>query len=174
LDLVPPTERALESLRATSDLSRRIIADLRPVLLEDFGLAKALDAYCGAFEAKTAIKCERKLDSDLPQLEEEMSIALFRIVQESLSNVAKYARAATVRVTLARSDDALKVSVEDDGVGVTNAALAKAHAHGVLGMRERAYELGADFHIGAGLGGRGTGVHVAMPLMADPGTATAA
>jgi CHASE3 domain sensor protein len=57
---------------------------------------------------------------------------------------------------------------------LTNAALAKAHAHGVVGMRERAYELGADFHIGAGLGGRGTGVHVAMPLMADPGAATAA
>ena len=99
------------------------------------------------------------------------AIALFRITQESLNNVAKYAKAKHVVVHLAIEGEALVLEVSDDGVGIPPDAMRRPKSHGLLGMRERALLLGGTLRVGRGVNGIGTSVHACVPLAA-PGGAT--
>ncbi len=156
--------RLSETLGATTQISRRIISDLRPVMIRDLGLLDALDAYCAQFEQTTSIQCERVFPAQLPSMVEEASIALFRVVQESLSNVVKYAKASKVRLTVAVAEGFLALSIQDDGSGMGNAVFATNGGHGLLGIRERAEAFGGELHVASGLDGRGTGVFVTLAL----------
>jgi len=156
--------RLSETLGATTQISRRIISDLRPVMIRDLGLVNALDAYCAQFEQTTNIQCERVFPAQLPSLIEEASIALFRVVQESLSNVVKYARSSKVRLTLVVAEGFLALSIQDDGIGMGDAVFATNRGHGLLGIRERAEAFGGELHVAPGLDGRGTGVFVTLAL----------
>lgn len=163
-ELARQTERALQALTATMQLGRRIVADLRPALLRDFGLTAALGAYCASFSEASGLACEAELQDDLPPLREEAALALYRVVQESLTNVRRYAQAERVWVRLAADTHALTLSVTDDGTGIDEAALAKPRSHGILGMRERVEALGGSFRIALGAEGRGTIVKVVAPI----------
>ncbi len=156
--------RLSETLGATTQISRRIISDLRPVMIRDLGLLDALDAYCAQFEQTTSIQCERVFPAQLPSMVEEASIALFRVVQESLSNVVKYAKASRVRLTVTVAEGFLALSIQDDGSGMGNAVFATNGGHGLLGIRERAEAFGGELHVASGLDGRGTGVFVTLAL----------
>jgi signal transduction histidine kinase len=152
--------RLSETLGATTQISRRIISDLRPVMIRELGLVDALTAYCVQFEQTTSIQCAYAFPAQLPPIVEEASIALFRIVQESLSNIVKYATASKVRLSLTVTEDFLELSVEDDGTGMG----AAARGHGLLGIRERAEAFGGVLRVAQGLHGRGTGVFVTLAL----------
>jgi hypothetical protein len=133
------------------------------------GLAAALKSYCEDFGRVTGIDCEALVEDEVDGAGPMQAIALFRITQEALNNIAKYAKARHVIVHLAREGEALALEVSDDGVGIAADAMRRPKSHGLLGMRERALLLGGSLRVGRGVNGIGTSVHACVP-MAAPGT----
>jgi signal transduction histidine kinase len=160
--------RALDALRAVVDLSRRVIEDLRPSALDNMSLAEAMQGHCDEFRKRTGLPCTTELDEDLGEIDPSWSIALFRVVQESLTNAAKYAKPSSIRMSLRREEHGLRLRIVDDGVGIAADVLDQPLAHGVLGMRERISMLGGTFGIRRGENDRGTVVEAFLPFAADP------
>jgi signal transduction histidine kinase len=156
--------RARATLVDTVELKRRIIEDLRPSLLDNMGLAAALQSYCDDFARATRLACDVLIDGDVDDAGPMQAIALFRITQESLNNVAKYARARNVTVHLAREGEAFALEISDDGVGIPPDAMRRPKSHGLLGMRERALLLGGSLRVDRGVNGIGTSVQACIPL----------
>jgi signal transduction histidine kinase len=178
-DTHPEHAAALGCARATLietvQLKRRIIEDLRPSLLDNLGLAAALQSYCEDFARATRLDCEALVDAAADSAGPMQAIALFRIAQESLNNVAKYAQARHVVVHLEREGDGLALEVSDDGVGIPPDAMRRAKSHGLLGMRERALLLGGTLKVERGVNGVGTSVQAWVPLApSGAGSITAA
>jgi signal transduction histidine kinase len=169
-ELAAMLERARARLVDTVQLKRRIVENLRPSLLDNLGLAAALHSYCTEFANITGLDCEALIDGDADAAGPMQSIAVFRIVQEALNNVAKYARARHVIVHLARAGQQWVLEVVDDGVGIDVEAVATPHSHGLLGMRERALLLGGTLEVKRGINGIGTCVEASIPL-AEAGAA---
>lgn len=142
--------------------TRRIAADLRPLVLDDLGLVPAIEWLVQNFRRRHGVACEFEADEDL-ELGEPHATAAFRIVQESLANVAKHAGASKVRVAVAREGDELVLSVDDDGTGFDTGAPRKPASLGLLGLRERAQLLMGSVDIGS-VAGKGTRVSVRLPL----------
>lgn len=158
--------RARATLVDTVELKRRIVEDLRPSLLDNLGLSAALQSYCDDYGRITGVDCDVLVDGEIDRASPMHAIALFRIVQEALNNIAKYARARTVIVHLGVEDDVLALEVSDDGIGIADDALARTKSHGLLGMRERALLLGGKFEVGRGMNGVGTCVRAYLPMVA--------
>lgn len=165
-DLAAMLARARATLVDTVQLKRRIVEDLRPSLLDNLGLAAALQSYCEDYGRVTGLDCDVLIDGDVDSAGPMHAIALFRIVQESLNNIAKYAQARSVIVHLAREDDSLALEVTDDGVGIAPDALTRSKSHGLLGMRERALLLGGRLDVDPGVNGVGTCVRARIPAAA--------
>ena len=144
--------------------TRRISSDLRPLVLDDLGLAAAADWLVQNFTTRTGIACELAVSRDL-ELAEPHATTIFRILQESLTNIAKHAQASRVEVTLQRSEHEVTLTVSDDGVGFEVDAPRKPASYGLLGVRERAMLLGSEVVIESAPG-RGTLVEVCLPLEA--------
>ncbi|MES2742146.1 MAG: CHASE3 domain-containing protein [Pseudomonadota bacterium] len=164
---------AKETLLDTVALKRRIVEDLRPSALDNLGLCTALQNYCGQFSSLAKVHCEIDLDIAIERSEATLSIALFRIVQESLTNIMKYAEASNVSVSLKRGASGLMLRILDDGIGIADDTLSKPMTHGLLGMRERALLLGGSLTIRRGRNSRGTCIEAAIPLPAPQGVAPA-
>jgi signal transduction histidine kinase len=162
--------RARATLVETVELKRRIVEDLRPSLLDNLGLSAALQSYCEDFARASGVECEVLIDGEVDGAGPMHAIALFRITQESLNNIAKYAKARHVVVHLAREGEALVLEVSDNGVGIPPDAMRRPKSHGLLGMRERALLLGGSLRVERGVNGIGTSVHACVPLAA-PGPA---
>lgn len=166
-ELAGQLRRAKATLLETVELKRRIVEDLRPSLLDNLGLSAALRSYCAEFGRIGRLACEIEIEiDDIDRADPTLTIAVFRIVQESLTNILKYARAGRVGVSLGRVGHDLSLRIVDDGVGIAGAALATPMSHGLLGMRERARLLGGTLTIGRGRDGRGTCVEARIPLPA--------
>lgn len=133
--------RKLDAMLAMLDTSvaatRRIAADLRPLILDDLGLIPAVEWLVQNFTQRTGVPCVLDADEDM-ELGEPYATAVFRIVQEALVNVAKHARATRVSVGLQLTQDAVSLDVRDDGTGFDTAAPRKAGSLGLAGLRERA------------------------------------
>jgi two-component system sensor histidine kinase UhpB len=143
----------------TIDSVRRIAARLRPPVLEDFGLAAAIDALLERFVRQTGIAVE--LQADSVEVSPAAGRALYRIVQEALTNVARHAQASRVHVTLRAKPDLLVLEITDDGVGIPHGMIRNSNSLGLVGMRERAVALRASFEVMGGPEG-GTTIRVAM------------
>ena len=157
-ELAAQLRRAKATLLETVELKRRIVEDLRPSLLDNLGLCAAIESYCEDFARMSSVRCDTDVAINIDNREATLTIALFRIVQESLTNILKYARAGMVSVTLKRNEHGLVLRVIDDGIGITEDALQKPMSHGLLGMRERALLLGGTVTALLTLTGRiGTG-----------------
>lgn len=150
-------QEALETTRASLDDVRRIAKQLRPEALDDLGLIPALSALVATFADRTGLRIQHRLE-DVPALESETELVVFRVAQESLTNVARHARTTRVDLTLDRNGREIVLCVRDYGSG-TDGATAGA---GIRGMRERALLIGADLSIGPWNGG-GTEVRLAVP-----------
>ena len=150
---------------------RQIAADLRPGVLDDFGLPTALEWQAGRFTDRTEIACrveDATGDADIP---DHIATSAFRIAQEALTNVARHAEARSVTIALRADDERLVLSVRDDGRGFDPDAVAGKGSLGLVGMRERALAQGGVLHID-GAPGQGATVTVAFDLAsADPGPA---
>jgi signal transduction histidine kinase len=165
--LAAQLQRAKVALIEAINLKRRIIENLRPSLLDNLGLNAAIESYCEDFSRMSEVQCEvdidPDIDGDIDNNESTLAIALFRIVQESLTNIMKYAKADTVTVTLKRDANGLVLRIIDDGIGIPKESEAKPMSHGLLGMRERALLLGGTFTVRRGRNDKGTCVEACIP-----------
>ncbi len=148
----------------TADTLHRICADLRPTVLDDFGLIAALEWEVREFQRRTGICCRVRLPrrSRCP-LPKEQATALFRIFQEGLTNVARHARASEVNVTLTIRNDLVTMTVSDNGRGITPRVVSDAKSLGLIGMRERALAWGGRLDV-SGSRTKGTTVALWMPM----------
>jgi len=155
-------ERAVENVG-------RIITDLRPSILDHQGLWAALEWQAQEFSDSTEIPCRwhMHIAPNAQTPEGPMAIAVFRIFQEMLSNVARHAHATSVDVHLEVQEDRLSLEVSDNGRGVSACKLSHPRSYGVLGMRERAGHFGGQVQFDSEAG-RGTIVRLAMPLPPAP------
>lgn len=142
---------------------RRIAADLRPLMLDELGLGPAIEALVHDFARRTGLHCELRLDEVDALEDDHAAIALYRMVQEALTNVQRHAQASTVRVELLRREDHVRLRVSDNGVGLAADAQHRDSQFGLLGMRERADMLGGEIRVGSVPGG-GACIEMRMPL----------
>ncbi len=142
--------------------STRIMHDLRPGILDE-GLVAALEWQARSFEQRMGIACRFASSHEEIPLAPEHAIALFRICQEALNNVAKYAEARAVDIRLRAGAGRLVLDIGDDGRGIAPAELNRPDRFGLRGMRERAHSLGGTVEI-RGTPGAGTTISVSLPL----------
>ncbi len=145
---------------------RRISAELRPLVLDDLGFAAAASWYVDQFSARTGLPVDLSLPEVDPERGDAVATALFRVLQESLTNVARHAQATRVWVRLILENDAWVLSVRDDGIGFVHEAGRVADI-GLVGMRERAQNLGGRFSV-ISAPGRGTTIEIAIPAKELP------
>ena len=165
-DAVPAVVQKMAAMTGLIDETivtvRRIATSLRPAVLDDLGLAAAVEWQSQEFEHRTGIRCALRTSIDEEELDPLLSTALFRIVQESLTNVARHSRASLVSVTLEHSSTDLLLEIRDDGIGISATDAANTRSIGLTGMRERAQLVGGGLSI-SGAAGAGTTVRVRVP-----------
>lgn len=149
-----------QTLNSVIALKRRIIEDLRPSSLANLGLHAALDILAREFAQGAGIDVQTSLES--VELPEAAQLTLYRVVQESLSNIGKYAQARTVLVSVHRYAQHVEVQVRDDGQGFDPAAVRR-HCHGLAGMRQRVEAAGGRLTVHS-QPGKGTRVTASLPL----------
>jgi PAS domain S-box-containing protein len=159
--IVEKTEEMSRLADDTIHEVRRIATELRPGVLDDLGFAAALEWQADEFQRRTGIPCRV---TSLPNLviDSEQSTALFRILQEALTNVSRHARAENVEVRLSEQDRSIVLEIEDDGRGIRDFGTAEPLSLGLLGMQERARLVGGETVVGRGRNG-GTLVRVTLP-----------
>ncbi len=150
-------------LDQTLDTTRRISATLRPAILDDLGLPAALRWQAAEFTQRTGVACETRLPDADPPLAPATALALFRILQEALTNVARHAGAKTVRIGLTLEGPTAVLTVADDGRGMAAGVLSRQTSLGLMGMRERALAFGGTLELSGEPGG-GTTVAVRVPV----------
>jgi PAS domain S-box-containing protein len=153
---------ALGLIDSTLQSVREIATELRPGVLDQLGLAAAVEWQARTFQERTGITCDTVIRPHRILVSAEQSTALFRILQEVLTNVARHAQATTVHIRLEESDDSVSLQVSDDGRGIPERAMTGPHAFGVLGMRLRAQQQGGELTI-RGSPGAGTTVIARIP-----------
>ncbi len=162
----PLSERAasmIELVDRTIASVRRISTDLRPAVLDGFGLVAAIEWQAEEFSRHTGIATKVEIETEDLSLDDESRTAVFRIFQEALTNVARHADADRARVILRRSNDNLVLCIEDNGRGLDPDRSDTARSFGIMSMKERALVLGGEFRI-EGEPGKGTSVSVRIPL----------
>lgn len=164
-NVVPDTlrDRILRTLDQTVESVQRIAAELRPAVLDDLGLVEAIEAEGRLFEERTGIECDLSLDPVEVRLARPLESAIFRIVQEALTNVARHSEATRVEVRMRGRNDRLVVEIRDDGRGISETQSGGPASLGLIGMRERAAILGGTVEV-RGIAGRGTIVSLGFPL----------
>ncbi len=145
-DIAGDLQSAISLLGSAVDVKRRVIEDLHPTVLEQFGLAPALRWLSETFAARSGLQATVALAQDL-ELGKEQSIDLYRVAQESLTNIAKHARATAFSIRLESNADQVTLWIKDNGSGADPNVLARALTHGVRGMRQRVARWGGKLAI---------------------------
>jgi signal transduction histidine kinase len=153
-------------INTTVQAVRRISTELRPGLLDDFGLSAAIEWQANEFCRRAGINCDLSSEPEEIILDQARSTALFRIFQETLTNIARHAEATEVVVNLTRDTFAVELEVRDNGKGITAAQINAGTSFGLMGIRERVLKLDGDLRI-SGAPEKGTRVHVTLPLGPD-------
>jgi len=146
-EIVERLKSASDLLDQTIDQVKTISTELRPGVLDKFGLAAAIEWQCQEFERRTGVSYDCELPASPLMLVPDHAIAFFRILQEALTNVARHAEAQHVKVTLGVDGSDVKLTVVDDGRGISNEEITAPGSLGLLGMRERMEMLGGQFTI---------------------------
>lgn len=161
----PAVEERLHQLGAVldeaMDVKRRVVEDLRPSLLDHFGLPTALKAYVESVCAKSGLRAECAIAAE-EEFPKDIAIGLFRVVQEGLTNVVRHARARAVRLELASDGELYCLKLIDDGEGIELESPSFRWSHGLTGMRQRVRALGGRFSLQSQRG-RGTTLRVELP-----------
>jgi signal transduction histidine kinase len=140
---------------------RRISEDLRPAMLDSLGLAAAVEHHVAQFSQRTGIPCHLSMNREEFELDDRLATTVFRIVQETLTNVARHAAATEVSVQIDETEDGIRLSMRDNGRGFSGANDKKTF--GLLGMRERIAMLGGRLEIDS-RPGHGTRIDGWLPL----------
>jgi len=142
---------------------RDICSRLRPSVLMHFGLSAAIEWYLEDLRKRTGITCSSQIDVDVPVEETELSLVLFRIMQETMTNILRHAEAAEVNLSLTVKDDDIVLEIRDNGRGITADQMTKPQSFGIIGIRERVRFWGGTSTF-AGIPGEGTTVTISIPL----------
>ena len=148
----------------TIRMVRKIITDLRPEILDEVGLAEALQWYGGEFSKRTSISIRFTIFPKKFDVDKKQTTELFRIFQEILANIAKHSNASKVVVFLKKENELLTLRVKDDGIGIKETDMANKNSFGILGIRERAKLMGGQMNI-KGAPGKGTTITVEVPAI---------
>jgi len=159
-----PTINSMDQLILTAITTlRRIATDLRPRALDEGGLFFALQTLQRDFSHRHRINCELIADEDQLTLDDARSTAIFRIIQESLTNVARHAEASDVQIEFQRSEEILQLYINDNGKGIVEEDMSKASSFGLVGMRERIKAMNGEFQV-LSTPGEGTTLEIRIPL----------
>jgi PAS domain S-box-containing protein len=142
---------------------RRIATDLRPAVLDNLGIAAAIEWLTQEFQRQTDIKCNLIISTNKLVLDPARSTTVFRILQEALTNVARHAHATNIEITIERHNGHLVMQVEDNGVGITPEQASKPQSLGIIGMQERSLLLGGEVIVRRARH-KGTRVIMKLPL----------
>lgn len=153
---------ALSLLDDTIKTVRRIASELRPGILDDLGLVPAIEWQAEEFQKRFSIPTYFSSDLDQTNFPAGVSIGLFRICQESLTNIARHAFASKINIALNQEAENILLSIEDNGKGFQSEKHGDQKTLGLLGMKERALMMGGKFQIESRQG-KGTSVHVTVP-----------
>jgi|GEM_PF-2865428 len=171
-ELRDKTHSMSEMVEGTIKKMRRISQDLRPSVLDHLGFAAAINWQTRRFQQQTGITCKLDNNAEDIQLSEDYSNGLFRIFQEALTNILRHAKATQINILMETVGDSLRITVKDNGVGISNSEIHGSRSLGLLGMRERVRFLNGKFDI-RGEEGKGTTVVVSVPLSEKEGVADA-
>jgi signal transduction histidine kinase len=147
----------------TITVGQRIVAELRPPILDDLGLVPAVEWYAQHFAKRSGLRIELDAGAEEPVVPDRLAVTAYRIVQEALTNVARHAQATHARVRLGAQDGALTIEIRDDGMGCPEEVIRSPRSFGLVGMRERAASHGGEIVITSSPGA-GTTVRVTFPL----------
>ncbi len=161
--LVEKSDKMSDLVDSTIRAVQRISSELRPGVLDYLGLPDAIEWQAKEFKEQTGIGCTTSIPSDLVVEDKDISTAVFRIFQETLTNIIRHSKASRVDVVLKQEDNILELDVQDNGMGILNEKVVHHASFGLLGMRERARFLGGKVSI-TGVPGKGTAVVVSIPL----------
>ena len=165
VQLVNKLQSSIGLIEVSIQSVRQISSDLRPAVLDHLGLREAIEWAATKFEARTGIRCRLGWGLEHDPADRTRQLAMFRILQEALTNVVRHAQAGAVRISVRERGANLTMTIRDNGRGITRAELSSVESIGLLGMRERARLLGGRVTI-AGAPGRGTTVMVTIPASA--------
>jgi PAS domain S-box-containing protein len=146
----------------TLDAVQRIATELRPGVLDELGLEAAIEWYLREFEKRTGIVCRFRSQLGLSPIDPARATAVFRILQEALTNVARHSVATRAKIDLTSDGERLRLEIRDNGRGIAEDRIDSSASLGLVGMRERARALGGDIDI-RGATGRGTTVTLTIP-----------
>jgi signal transduction histidine kinase len=149
-------------LDTTVQSVRKIISELRPVLLDKLGLAAAIEWQAEEYQSRTGIICDCFITADDSAFDRDSATAVYRIFQESLTNVMRHAGATRVSVSFGQAGDEYELEIRDNGKGIARDAFAKTKSFGLIGMRERALMFNGTVTV-AGEEGKGTTVTLTIP-----------
>jgi PAS domain S-box-containing protein len=161
-ELIDRVQSIVGGIELATEMVRGLAASLRPPALDHLGLAAAIELEAAGLARRTGMRCRVSGTVNAPYLTAEQNIAVFRIVQEALTNVVRHADASAVRIAMRQTPRSTSVKIQDNGRGITAAALRDPSSIGLLGMRERAELVGATLSISA-TPGKGTTVLIAVP-----------
>jgi signal transduction histidine kinase len=163
--VIEKTESMSRLIDNTINTLRRIASELRPSLLDDLGIIAAIEWQASQFEKTSGIKCRVRKSFRSLSLGQDHSLAAFRILQESLTNVLRHAAATEVKIGLDKASGNLIIDIVDNGRGISHEECYDQKSLGLTGMRERALSIGGEVIIN-GITGKGTTVNVSIPLKA--------
>lgn len=171
-DLVAKAAQVNALLDRTVGSVRRIAADLRPLMLDDLGLHDAMSWLVDDFASRSSVECSLQMPGDgaLADVDRAVAITLYRVLQESLTNIARHAQAKHAWVILGAGGSMLQLEIEDDGRGIAEENLAQPRSLGIKGVRERVRYIGGMVEIGRAPRG-GTRVFVRVPRLPAQGEA---
>lgn len=156
----------LQNIDAAIHSVRKIATELRPPVLDTLGLTAAIEWQAADFENRTGINCKlSQMEEDIP-VDRDCATAVFRIFQESLTNIARHAKATEVQINLERRNGRLVLRLQDNGKGIQPEDVHGSRSLGILGMQERVRLLNGELSI-AGNDGQGTVVSVEIPLKSE-------
>jgi PAS domain S-box-containing protein len=168
--LSPGDDKLRDRIRSMSTLTgsiietvQKIATQLRPGILDNLGLRAAIEWQTEEFASRTGIVCRVDCPEELVDLDQERSTACFRILQETLTNIARHANATEVHISLKQQHKSLILEVCDNGKGISESERTDRTSIGLLGMKERAHALGGECSI-EGVPGKGTRVTLSIPL----------
>jgi PAS domain S-box-containing protein len=164
--LIEKTQSMNDLIDTTIQTVKRISAELRPGILDDLGLVAAIEWQADEFQNRTGIMCHVTVDPQDITLAQDRSTAIFRIFQETLTNVARHAQASKVAVSLKEKAGRLILRVRDNGRGITEEQISDSRSFGLIGMQERVYPWGGKVSF-KGIPGKGTMVVVHVSIGED-------
>lgn len=141
---------------------QRITSELRPEIIDDLGLEAAIDWYTKEYAKRYGVEIFLDIENEIP-ISNDDALPLFRILQESLTNIARHAKATHIEILLNQQNDSIKFEMRDNGVGITEDQIKSKKSFGIMSMKERAESLGGNFEINHGEK-FGTSITISFPI----------